>query len=184
MSLQNRVSQSKSFSKSGLWSPLAALMHISRILPVYMSIRGTLGKQYEMTVAHPCLHEKPRWICFHILNGLNHALICLTTTKPIKNQDNSSPRHKTLFCSMLFVIHSDLFQESAGTEMYLSRPRVRCAVDIMSVSEPKREPLSNSVPVCVQLISVYSMWWIIEQHSCHSLSGYERSVTLTERTLL
>jgi len=119
-----------------------------------MAMWGTLNKQYEMTVAHPCLHEEPRWNCFHILNGLNHALICLTTTK-IKNQDNSSPHHKTLFSGVLFVIHSDLFQESSGTEMYLSRPSVCSESDLPWISCPRVNPSGSLYQTLSQ--SVFSL---------------------------
>lgn len=145
-----------------------------------MATWGTLVKQCEMTMAHPCLHEKPHWMCFLIHNGLNYH--DTTDSKFISTQQDS----------ILFAIHSERFQESAGTETHLCRPRVGFVL-VSCLSELKREPLSNPVPVCVQqLISVYSMWWIIKQHLCHTQSiriraETQRSVTLwtcSERTLL
>lgn len=146
-----------------------------------MATWGALGKQYEMTMAHPCLHEKPHWMCFHIRNGLNYAVM------PYHDKTDKTPR-KFISAPQDSILVASAFRTIPG----ICRDTDASLLDwywISCLGELKREPLSNPVPVCVQLISVY-MWWIIEQHLCHGLSGYEQRHTLnmlfwcSERTLL
>lgn len=132
-----------------------------------MATWGALGKQYEMTMAHPCLHEKPHWMCFHIRNGLNYAVM------PYHDKTDKTPR-KFISAPQDSILVASAFRTIPG----ICRDTDASLLDwywISCLGELKREPLSNPVPVCVQqLISVYSMWWIIEQHLCHSLYGFEQ----------
>lgn len=136
---------------------MACLFYL--ILPVYMATWGMLGKQYEMTMAHPCLHEKPHWMRFHIHNGLNYH--DTTDSKFISTQQDS----------ILFAIHSERFQESAGTETHLCRPRMGFVLGIMSewtqagAFIKPRPSLCSAAYLC--LLHVMNNWTALVSHTVY-----------------